>query len=95
MHAVLSIIFWLLGIAGAVAFAFNLAPQLVAALRKKATGLTYGFFALALVGNIGSCSYVFWTNLQTGVWQWPLYGNYGVATGLTVSLLVLRRKYGK
>lgn len=95
MDWIVGILCWFAGCCGAFAFAFNLFPQFIWALRNKKTGLTYGFFALALVGNIGSSIYVFWSNLQTGVWQWPLYANYGTATGFTLALLYLRIKYGK
>ena len=86
---------WAWGIAGAIAFAFNLAPQLVKALLDKVTGISYGYFVLALIGNIGSAICVFWNNLQTGVWQWQLYGNYFTATVLTLWLLFLRIRYKK
>lgn len=93
--SIVAIFCWAAGIAGAIAFGTNLLPQLVKSLSEKSTGLSYGFFVLALIGNIGSAICVFWNNLQTGVWQWQLYGNYMAATALTVWLLVLRIKYRK
>jgi len=86
---------WFLGVLAAISFGINLLPQFIHAIRKKETGLTYGFFLLAFMGNIGSAIFVFWTNLQTGVWQWPLYGNYLTATTLTTALFIMRIKYGK
>lgn len=91
----IGILFWLIGGAGAIAFAFNLAPQVRKAWKKKDTGLSYGFFALAYVGNIGSCAFVMYTNYMTGEWQWPLYFNYTIATILTTVLLVMRWLYKK
>jgi hypothetical protein len=86
---------FILSIAGAISFAGNLLPQFLDALKTKKTGLTNGFFVLALVGNIGSAAGVVWNNIQTGVWQWQLYGNYFVATFFTVALLVMKIKYKK
>ena len=86
---------WFMGFVGAVSFAVNLLPNLVHALKVKETGLPYGFFVLAFLGNIGSAILVFWTNLQTGVWQWPLYGNYAVAFTLSLWLFILRIRYRK
>lgn len=91
----LNVFCWLWGVLGAIAFAVNLLPQLCKALKQKETGLSYGFFVLAFIGNIGSCILVVWTNLQTGVWQWPLYGNYATAFSLTLWLFILKIKYGK
>lgn len=93
IEAILNILFNLCAVSGALAFAFNLLPQLCNSLRRKSTGLSNGFFVLALVGNIGSAAGVFWNNVHTGVWQWNLYGNYAVATMFTVWLLVLKIKY--
>lgn len=89
-----------MSVAGAIAFAFNLLPQFIASLKPdkdgvKKTGLTYGFFALAFIGNIGSALGVLWNNLHTGVWQWQLYGNYGIAFSFTLALFILRIKYKK
>lgn len=92
---IIGIVCFVLSIAGALAFAFNLLPQFIDACKKKKTGLTYGFFALAFIGNIGSAAGVFWNNLQTGVWQWPLYGNYLVAFSFTLALFIMRIKYKK
>jgi hypothetical protein len=95
LETILGIICITLSIMGALAFAFNLAPQAWHAWKTKKTGLTNGFFVLALVGNIGSAAGVVWNNIQTGVWQWQLYGNYFVATFFTVALLVMKIKYKK
>ena len=95
LETIFGIICVTLSVIGAIAFAFNLAPQVWGAYKTKETGLTNGFFVLALAGNIGSAAGVFWNNLQTGVWQWQLYGNYLVATAFTVTLLVMKIKYKK
>lgn len=86
---------FVLGIAGALAFAFNLLPQFLDSIKTKKTGLTDGYFALAFIGNLGSAAGVFGNNLQTGVWQWQLYGNYLVAFSFTLALFIMRIKYKK
>jgi hypothetical protein len=86
---------WIMGILSAISFAFNLYPQYRLAKRTHKTGLAYGFFVLAYVGNIGAAIFVLYTNLQTGDFQWPLYGNYGVATYFTTRLLIMRIRFGK
>lgn len=91
----LGVLCWLVGIMSAVSFAFNLYPQYRLAKRTKKTGLSYGFFALAYIGNIGAAIFVLWTNIQTGEFQWPLYGNYACATYFTTRLFIMRRRFGK
>jgi len=86
---------WFVGILSAISFAFNLYPQYRYAKKTHETGLTYGYFVLAFTGNIGAAIFVLYTNLQTGEFQWPLYGNYAVATYFTTRLFLMRRKYGK
>lgn len=86
---------WILGILSAISFAFNLLPQYLKARKTRETGLAYGFFVLAYVGNIGAAIFVLYTNLQTGEFQWPLYGNYACATYFTTRLLIMRIRYGK
>ena len=86
---------WFIGIVSAIAFAVNLGPQLIKSLKTKETGLSYGFFVLAFVGNVGSAIFVLSNNLKTGEWQWPLYGNYATALILTIWLFILRIKYKK
>jgi hypothetical protein len=86
---------WIMGILSAISFAFNLYPQYRKAKKTHETGLTYGFFALAFMGNIGAAIFVLYTNLQTGDFQWPLYGNYGTATYFTTRLFIMRIKFGK
>lgn len=86
---------WLMGILSAISFGFNLYPQYRQAKKTHVTGLTYGFLALAFMGNIGAAIFVLFTNLQTGEYQWPLYANYGTATYFTTRLLIMRKKFGK
>ena len=86
---------WFLGVIAAISFAFNLYPQYRKARRTRETGLAYGFYALAYVGNLGSAAFVLYTNLQTGEFQWPLYGNYALATYFTTRLFIMRIRFGK
>ena len=40
-------------------------------------------------------AYIFWTNLKSGMWQYPQYVNYTLATILIFVLLGLKLKYDK
>ena len=87
-------LFWIIGIAGSVAFAVNLLPQVIKAYRTKSTDdISQTFIYLAYTGNVCSCIFVYYSNLKAGFWQYPLYFNYGTAFTLTVILHVLMRKY--
>lgn len=88
----LGIACWIIGILSAISFAFNLYPQY---RQAKKTGLAYGYFVLAFTGNIGAAIFVLFTNIQTGDFQWPLYGNYSIATYFTTRLFIMRIRYGK
>lgn len=91
----LGIACWIIGILSAISFAFNLYPQYRQAKKTKETGLAYGYFVLAFTGNIGAAIFVLFTNIQTGDFQWPLYGNYSIATYFTTRLFIMRIRYGK
>ena len=95
LDTVLNGISWLCGTLGAIAFAFNLAPQVVTAYHRKEVGLSKWFFVLAYIGNIGCAIMVFRTNWVSGVWQYPLYGNYLIAFTLTLTLNLMKLKYKK
>jgi uncharacterized protein with PQ loop repeat len=87
---------WLFGIIGAAAFAINLAPQVIKCYKEKsANQISRGFLVLAFVGNLCSAVFVFYTNYVTGLWQIPIYFNYGIATMLTLVLTIMKVKYGK
>jgi uncharacterized protein with PQ loop repeat len=85
---------WLSGILGAFFFAINLAPQIVKCYRTKSCGgISRMFLVFAFCGNIFSAIFVLYTNLKTGLWQYPIYFNYGVATFLTAVLTVMKVRY--
>ncbi len=85
---------WLSGILGAFFFAINLAPQIFKCYRTKSCKDISGMFLVfAFCGNIFSAVFVFYTNMKTGLWQYPIYFNYGVATLLTAVLTILKIKY--
>lgn len=78
------------------AFAINLFPQLIKCYKEKsADQISVGFIILAFMGNICSAVFVFYTNWKTGLWQIPIYFNYGIATLLTIILSVMKYKYKK
>jgi uncharacterized protein with PQ loop repeat len=85
---------WAFGILGAFAFAINLLPQLIKCYKEKsASQISVGFLILAFMGNICSAVFVFYTNYVTGLWQYPIFFNYGVATTLTFILSIMKWKY--
>ena len=87
---------WFFGIIGAVSFACNLLPQLIKCYKEKsAKQISVGFIILAFVGNLCSAVFVFYTNYKTGLWQIPIYFNYGIATLLTIILTIMKVKYDK
>ena len=87
---------WLFGIIGAGAFAINLFPQLIKCYKEKsAKQISVGFIILAFMGNLCSAIFVFYTNYKTGLWQIPIYFNYGIATLLTIILTIMKVKYDK
>lgn len=87
---------WIFGVIGAVAFAINLLPQLIKCYKEKsAEQMSVGFLILAFMGNICSAVFVFYTNYMTGLWQYPIFFNYGVATILTTILSIMKWKYNK
>lgn len=87
-------LFWLIGIIGSFAFAVNLLPQVIKAYRTKSTDdISKSFIYLAYTGNLCSCVFVLYSNMQSGFWQYPLYFNYGTAFTLTVVLHVLMKRY--
>lgn len=87
---------WIFGVIGAVAFAINLLPQLIKCYKEKsAEQISVGFLILAFMGNICSAVFVFYTNYMTGLWQYPIFFNYGIATILTTILSIMKWKYNK
>lgn len=87
---------WVFGIIGAISFACNLLPQLIKCYKEKsAKQISVGFIILAFVGNLCSAVFVFYTNYKTGLWQIPIYFNYGIATILTIILTIMKVKYDK
>lgn len=89
-------IFWLIGCLGSCAFALNLLPQVIKAIKTKSTkDISYAFLYFAYTGNICSCTFVFYSNFVSNFWQYPLYFNYCTATILTIILHILKKKYDK
>ena len=87
-------IFTIIGFIGAGCFALCTGPQILRVLKRKSTAdISLLFIILSLIGNICSATYIFYTNLLSGLWQIPQYFNYTVATSLVITLLVLKLKY--
>lgn len=85
----------ILGAIGSLCFAFCLLPQVIKAYREKtAQGLSWLFLLLSAGGNVASCGYVAYTNYISGIWQYPLYFNYGFAFVLCFLLIIAKVKYG-
>lgn len=92
----LDTIFLIIGFIGAGAFATCSLPQVIKAYKTKSTGdLSMFFIVLSIIGNLCSAAYIFWTNLKSGMWQYPQYVNYTLATILIFILLGLKIHYDK
>lgn len=69
-----------LGVLGSFLFAIVNIPVIVKIYSRKSTEGTSLLFALiSFCANICCGLFVLDNNLVTGVWQYPLYGNYGFA----------------
>ena len=89
-------IFLIIGFIGAGAFATCSLPQVIKAYKTKSTGdLSMFFIILSIIGNLCSAAYIFWTNLKSGMGQYPQYVNYTLATILIFILLGLKIYYDK
>lgn len=78
----------------ALCFGFCTLPQILRVKKRKSTGdISLLFVLLSLLGNLTSASYILYTNIQQGFWQWPQYFNYAIATSLVITLLCLKLKY--
>ena len=90
----MDILFTIIGFIGAGAFASCTLPQILRVLKRKSTAdISLLFILLSLLGNLTSASYILYTNIQQGFWQWPQYFNYAIATSLVITLLCLKLKY--
>lgn len=86
--------FTIIGFIAAICFGFCTLPQILRVLKRKSTAdISLLFIILSLLGNLCSASYIFYTNLQSGLWQIPQYFNYSVATTMVITLMVLKLKY--
>ena len=50
---------------------------------------------MSLIGNLSAASYIVYSNIVAGFYQWPQYLNYSFATALVIILLALKIKYDK
>lgn len=92
----LDIIMLIIGYCGAAAFATCSLPQVIKAYKTKSTGdISIFFIILSIIGNLCSAGYIFYTNYISGMWQYPQYVNYTLATILIFVLLGLKIKYDK
>jgi uncharacterized protein with PQ loop repeat len=92
----LDTIMLLIGYTGALAFAVCSLPQVIKAYKTKSTGdISIFFIILSIIGNLCSAAYIFYTNYISGMWQYPQYVNYTLATIFIFILLGLKLKYDK
>ena len=90
----LDTIMLIVGFTGAAAFATCGLPQVIKAYWTKSTGdLSILFIILSIIGNLCSAAYIFYTNYISGIWQYPQYFNYSLATILIFVLLFLKYRY--
>jgi uncharacterized protein with PQ loop repeat len=84
----------ILGYAGSFMFAVCNVPAILKIKRTKSVhGVSLGWIALSTAANICCGLFVLDSNLISGVWQYPLYGNYGFALFCCIWLIKLYRKY--
>ena len=92
----LDTIMLIIGYTGAGAFAVCSAPQVIKAYRTKSTGdISIFFIVLSIIGNLCSAAYIFYTNYISGMWQYPQYMNYTLATIFIFILLGLKIRYDR
>lgn len=85
---------WAIGMVGSLAFSINLLPILIKCYKThNCDTITESFLGLAYAGNICSGIFVFYTDYITGLWQYPIFFNYGTALTLTILLNVLKNRY--
>ncbi len=90
----LHIVCVVLGYAGSFMFAICNLPAIFKIKRKKSVrGVSFGWIAMSTAANICCALFVLDSNLISGVWQYPLYGNYGFALFCCIWLLKLYQKY--
>lgn len=90
----LDVIMLIVGFMGAGAFSICSLPQVIKAYKTKSTGdISIFFIILSIIGNLCSAAYIFYTNYISGLWQYPQYVNYSLATILIFVLLVLKIRY--
>ena len=83
-----------LGYAGSFMFAVCNLPAIMKIRKTKTVkGVSFGWIALSTAANICCALFVLDNNLNSGMWQYPLYGNYGFALFCCIWLLKLYRKY--
>ena len=84
----------IIGFCGAGAFAVCSLPQVIKSYKTKSTGdISIFFIILSIIGNLCSAAYIFYTNYISGLWQYPQYVNYTLATILIFILLGLKLRY--
>lgn len=85
-----------LGIIGSFLFAIVNIPVIIKIHMDKSTeGTSFLFVLMSFFANIFCGSFVLDNNLTTGVWQYPLYANYGFAFLCCCYMMFLFRKYRK
>ena len=83
-----------LGYAGSILFAGCNLPAIFKIKKTKSVeGVSLGWIAMSTAANICCGLFVLDNNLISGMWQYPLYGNYGFALFCCIWLLKLYKKY--
>ena len=83
-----------LGYAGSFMFAICNLPAIMKIRKTKTVkGVSFGWIVLSTAANICCALFILDSNLISGMWQYPLYGNYGFALFCCIWLLKLYKKY--
>lgn len=85
-----------LGVVGSFLFAIVNVPIIVKIYQQNSTeGTSLLFVLISFCANLCCGMFVLDNNLTTGVWQYPLYGNYGFAFCCCCWILYLFHKFNK
>lgn len=85
-----------LGYAGSFMFAVCNVPAIIKIKKERSVdGVSLGWIMLSTFANVCCGLFVLESNLASGTWQYPLYGNYGFALFCCIWLLKLYLKYRK
>lgn len=92
----MGLFFNILGFLSAVCFGLCTLPSILLAKKRKSTAdVSLLFLLMSLIGNLSAASYILYSNIQAGFYQWPQYLNYSVATTLVLIMIGMKIRFDK